>query len=64
MAKVTQEQFDRDFNPFIQNVQALCTAVGNLDLTGSDLSTEEQAVVDAAAAVQTSLNKLNPPPPP
>ena len=63
MPGVTKEQFDRDFNPFITAVQALCTAVGNLDLSGDDLSTEEQAVLDSAAAVQTALNKLVPPPP-
>jgi hypothetical protein len=61
---VSQAQFDADFNPFITAVGALCTAVGNLNLTGDDLSAEEQAVVDSAAAVQTALNKLNPPPPP
>ncbi len=61
---VSQAQFDADFNPFITNVQALCTAVDNLNLSGDDLSAEEQAVVDAAAKVQASLAKLSPPPPP
>ena len=60
---VSKAQFDADFNPFITAVQALCTAVGNLDLTGNDMTAEEQAVVDSAAAVQTALNKLNPPQP-
>lgn len=60
----TQAQFDADFFPFMQNVQALCTAVQNLNLTGDDLTSEEQAVVSAAQAVQDSITKLNPPPPP
>ena len=60
----SQAQFDADFNPFITAVQALCVAVGNLNLDPADLSAEEQAVLDSAAAVQTALNKLNPPPPP
>ena len=61
---VTKDQFDADFNPFIVAVQALCVTVANLNLDPTDLSTEEQAVLDSAAAVQTALNKLNPPPPP
>ncbi len=60
----SQAQFDADFNPFMVNVQALCTAVLALNLDPADLSTEEQAVLDAAQKVQDSLNKLNPPPPP
>lgn len=61
---VTQAQFDADFNPFITAVQSLCDAVQALNLTGDDLSAEEQAVLASAQAVQAALNKLNPPPPP
>ncbi len=59
----SQAQFDADFNPFVVEVTALCDAVDALNLSGADLSAEEQAVVAAATRVQASLAKLAPPPP-
>jgi hypothetical protein len=65
MPGVTKDQFDADFNPFITLVGTLCTAVQNLPAPGDpDFTPEDQAVRDAATAVQGALNKINPPPQP
>lgn len=55
----SQEQFDADLKTLTDSIVTLIAAVEALPKT--DLTAEDQAVKDAAAAVQAELEKLNPP---